>query len=190
MTARKTTKGDGLGHQPLPGKAQTAAKATPAKAVSETVTKKPAVPVAVVGEPNGQAAIDRHVRREGLRVSREVLSKITGISTSRIWASEQSSKIVQDEILATLDAALDKIAAEGIPAEFAKPAKSTANQVTKADLQARVDQVAHLLDLAAECKTLKEIKALVEQAGGVLIPLGTVTVSAAAVVTEPEPVNA
>jgi len=105
--------------------------------------------------------------REQLNVSRSVLGAITGISQSRIWANEQDGKEVSDEHRAELVKALENIEKNGLPAEFARPAKkekTPSTMQTKAQLIARIEHIDSVLAEAAEAKTIAQLRTLIESA--------------------------
>lgn len=108
-------------------------------------------------------------RREELGVSRSALAELTGLSLSRLWAAEQDGKVVSDEHRTLIRAALTHVAEHGLPAHLVKTANTKektprAPAVTRAVLAERLAQVSGLLDEAVAAKTLKEVRALVEQA--------------------------
>ncbi len=106
--------------------------------------------------------------RDTLGVSRTALSQLTGLSLSRVWASEQEGKDVADEHRAAVTAALREIEKSGPPDHLKpkeKPAKvAKPKPATRTELVARLSGIALLLDEATHAKSSKEIRALVDQA--------------------------
>jgi hypothetical protein len=98
-------------------------------------------------------------RREALGISRGVMSKLCdGLSTSRIWAIEQTpEREVTDAHKTLVLDALVKVEKDGLPAEFAKPEKKPAGE-TKAALETRLNTASLLLAQASEATTLKVMK--------------------------------
>lgn len=108
--------------------------------------------------------------RETLKCSRSALSELTGLPTSRIWAAEQDDKTISDEHYAVIVAALENVKNNGLPAHLQpkqgapKKAKTAGPTALEVELAQRLFNVRELLDGALAAKTLKDIRAIVEQA--------------------------
>jgi len=104
--------------------------------------------------------------REGLGLSRAVLSQLSGVPQSRCWAAAQDSpKDVAPGHLKAIIAALDTVDREGLPEHLVKAKKSpSAGAPTKAALQDRLKNVVALLGEAAAAKTPTAIRAIIDRA--------------------------
>lgn len=111
-------------------------------------------------------------RRESLHVSRVALAELTGLPTSRCWAAEQDDKTVTDEHIALICAALDNVATNGLPPHLrpkqAAPKVSKPKPPTRADLIARLEQAGTILESAQSVKSVKDLRALIEQAQAIM----------------------
>lgn len=94
--------------------------------------------------------------REGLSVSRAVASTLSGLTASAVWRIE-NGKNASDEERSILWATLQRIDRDGL-AEGIRPRR----KVSGADTQLKT--ISALLDEALALKTLREVKAVIEQA--------------------------
>lgn len=136
-----------------------------------------ATPTLALAQPITAAdALVQLQRREALKISRVTLADMTGLSLSRIWASEQAGKVVIDEHRGLIAAALESVEKNGLPAKYVKAkaepkAKaSQPKQATKAellaqltDLTSRMERVVQIAQASAELKSLKDLRATIEE---------------------------
>lgn len=104
-------------------------------------------------------------RRDALLVSRAVLAELTGLTQAVIWRCEDGRPKAEE--MAKITAALDTVERDGLPEHLRRPVKVERVKtpvISKAQLAERLAKVTALLDEAAKAKTVKEIRALVEQA--------------------------
>lgn len=117
----------------------------------------------------GMTPADIRRTREELLISRNAMAELTGISISRIWASEQDDKEISDEHYALIIGALARVREHGLPEHLQpKQTKKTAPVVTIEQLRELNELLATGLDL----KTAREVKTVIEQARSVLTSLG------------------
>ena len=103
--------------------------------------------------------------REELSISRAAMAELTGISLSRIWASEQDDKTISDEHYAFIVGALARVREHGLPEHLQLKQSRKTNASIPLD---RLSELANLLTTAKDAKTLKDVKAAVEQAQALL----------------------
>jgi hypothetical protein len=107
------------------------------------------------------------LRREGPGLSRTALAELTGLSGSRIWASEAPGKALTAEHMQSIRDALAQVEEHGVPEQYKKKPSGFAAKgtgPTKTELEARLKTVLALLDQARPAKTLGASRAVVEQA--------------------------
>lgn len=133
--------------------------------------------------PTGQATaeqverVERRLTPEGIRMAREalgcsrsVIQEMTGLSGSRVWASEQADKEITDEHYLLIVAALENITTNGVP-EHLKPKQRKAKTTVAVE---HVQQVHELLGTALDLKSVKELKVVIEQARAMLTEMQSI----------------
>ncbi|HZN70554.1 MAG TPA: helix-turn-helix domain-containing protein [Micromonosporaceae bacterium] len=104
-------------------------------------------------------------QRDALGLSRAVLTELTGLTPAKIWRAEQGR--ASQEEAQVLAAALESVATNGLPEHLqarTRGAGEGAGRVSRAVLVNRLQVVRTLLAEAAAARTLREVRALLEQA--------------------------
>ena len=114
------------------------------------------------------ARAEFRARREGLQVSRAVLSAITGLSQTRDLARRHRGQGRHGDELRTLCAALDHRRERVARAHRKQPKSAGKSGPTKAELERRIKTAIALLLETAPLKTVNELRALIAQAGAAL----------------------
>ncbi|MBQ1042358.1 helix-turn-helix domain-containing protein [Micromonospora sp. C72] len=105
-------------------------------------------------------------RRDALGVSRTALAQLTGFTPAVIWRCEDGRPKIEE--MAKITEVLDGVEKDGLPEHLRRPVKVERERKpaapAKAILVARLAKVGVLLEEAMAAKTVKETKALIEQA--------------------------
>lgn len=108
-------------------------------------------------------------RRIQLGLSRAVLGKLTELTSPQIWRIEDGRP--HGDEFAVVTAALDNVEKNGLPEHLRRtPAASNGSRPSQAELTNRIKTASALLDETVAAKTIRELRALIEQARAALTP--------------------